>query len=197
MAEAARRAQVHHFVYASVAGADRNTGIPIFDAKWRIEQHIRALGLPATVLRPVSFMENYASPAAFHEGRLATAIEPDVSEQLVSVDDIGGFVDLVFSDPSTYIGKVLEIAADEQTPAQIAAAVSRALGREVSYVQIPLDTVRESAGDIAAQAFSWLNRGGYQVDISEVRALRPEILTFDRWLERTGTARIDALRVVA
>src|SRR5829696_2881793 len=56
LADAAHAAGIKHFVYTSVGGAERATGIPHFDSKWAIEQHIAALGLPATVLRPVFFM---------------------------------------------------------------------------------------------------------------------------------------------
>ena len=59
LAEAAKKAGVEHFVYSSVGGAERNSGIDHFESKWEIEKHIRKLDLPATVLRPAAFMENY------------------------------------------------------------------------------------------------------------------------------------------
>jgi len=59
LADAAKRAGVEQFVYSSVGGAERNTGTDHWDSKWEIEKHIRQLGLPATVLRPVAFMEGY------------------------------------------------------------------------------------------------------------------------------------------
>src|SRR5260370_34332777 len=59
LADAAKRAGVEHFVYSSVGGAERNTGIDHWESKWEIEKHIRKLGLPATMLRPAAFMENY------------------------------------------------------------------------------------------------------------------------------------------
>jgi uncharacterized protein YbjT (DUF2867 family) len=59
LAEAAKKAGVEHFVYSSVGGAERNSGIDHWESKWEIEKHIRKLGLPATVLRPATFMENY------------------------------------------------------------------------------------------------------------------------------------------
>jgi uncharacterized protein YbjT (DUF2867 family) len=63
MAEIAKKTGVQHFVYTSVASAHRNTGIPHFDNKWRVEETIRTLGLPSyTIIRPVFFMENLASP---------------------------------------------------------------------------------------------------------------------------------------
>src|SRR5690349_6049700 len=52
LADAANRARISHFVYSSVGSADRNTGIPHFDSKFKIEQHIQATGLPYTIIRP-------------------------------------------------------------------------------------------------------------------------------------------------
>jgi uncharacterized protein YbjT (DUF2867 family) len=54
VADTAKKAGVKHFVYSSVGGAERNTGIPHWESKWEIEKHIRSLGLPATVLGPVT-----------------------------------------------------------------------------------------------------------------------------------------------
>jgi uncharacterized protein YbjT (DUF2867 family) len=59
LAVAAKKAGVEHFVYSSVGGAERNTGIGHWESKWEIEKHIRKLGLRSTVLRPVAFMEGY------------------------------------------------------------------------------------------------------------------------------------------
>jgi uncharacterized protein YbjT (DUF2867 family) len=59
VADAAKKAGVRHFVYSSVGGAERKTGIPHWESKWEVEKHIRGLGLPATVIRPVTFMEGY------------------------------------------------------------------------------------------------------------------------------------------
>jgi uncharacterized protein YbjT (DUF2867 family) len=59
LADAAKKAAVEHFVYSSVGGAERNSGIDHWESKWEIEKHIRKLGLPTTILRPVAFMENY------------------------------------------------------------------------------------------------------------------------------------------
>jgi hypothetical protein len=61
MADAAFDAGVEHFVFSSVGGAERKSGIPHFETKWEIENHIRKLRLPATMFRPVGFMENYKS----------------------------------------------------------------------------------------------------------------------------------------
>ncbi|WP_281259303.1 NmrA family NAD(P)-binding protein [Salinigranum rubrum] len=59
MAEVAAEIGIEQFVYSSVAGADSETGIPNFESKYDIERRILALGLPATILRPVTMMQNY------------------------------------------------------------------------------------------------------------------------------------------
>ena len=62
MADAALDAGVEHLVFSSVGGAERNSGIDPWDTKWQIEKHIRKLALPATILRPVGFMDDYYIP---------------------------------------------------------------------------------------------------------------------------------------
>ena len=59
LADAAKAQGVEHFVYSSVGSSYRKTGIAAFDGKWAIEEHIRRIGLPYTILRPTSLMENW------------------------------------------------------------------------------------------------------------------------------------------
>jgi uncharacterized protein YbjT (DUF2867 family) len=42
-----------------VGSSYRKTGIAAFDGKWEIEEHIRRIGLPHTILRPTSLMEDW------------------------------------------------------------------------------------------------------------------------------------------
>ena len=58
VADLARESGIEHLVYSSLNGASARSGIPYYESKARIEEHIHALGLPATILRPVSFMDN-------------------------------------------------------------------------------------------------------------------------------------------
>jgi uncharacterized protein YbjT (DUF2867 family) len=56
VADAAKAANVQHLVYGS-AGIGRPTGIGSWDSKLQIEAHMKALGIPLTILRPMAFME--------------------------------------------------------------------------------------------------------------------------------------------
>src|SRR2546422_239340 len=54
--DAAKAASMRHVVLSSVASADRNTGIPHFESKAKVEQYLRASRGPNTIVRPVAFM---------------------------------------------------------------------------------------------------------------------------------------------
>jgi uncharacterized protein YbjT (DUF2867 family) len=194
VADAAARARAAQLVYMSVAGAERSAGVRAFGSKREIEEHIRRLGMSATVLRPVSFMDNYADPAfGVQSGSLASPFAPDVPEQLIALDDIATFIAMAFSDPAKYLGNAIAIAGDELRPPQTAEALSRATGRCIPYVQIPLEAVREQSHD-AADAVSFLNdKGGYGADIRAARALHPGLMTFSTWLGRHGKAKLAQL----
>ncbi len=57
-ANAANEAGIQHFVYSSVGAAHRGMGQKHFESKWIIEQYVKELGLPHTILRPAAFMDN-------------------------------------------------------------------------------------------------------------------------------------------
>ena len=59
IADAALQAEVSHVVYSSVGGAERHTGIPHFESKRRVEEHLESLDLSATFVRPTFFMDNF------------------------------------------------------------------------------------------------------------------------------------------
>ena len=119
--DAAKAAGVRHLVYSSVGGAESQNGFYLEHGwgpieKWQIEQHIRSLGVPATILRPAGFMEDFTSPARFFQnGSLNVPWHDDLVMQLIAIDDIGAFAALAFADPDYYLGKAIEITGDRLT----------------------------------------------------------------------------------
>ncbi len=177
LAEAASRASVEHFVYSSVGGAERATGVPHFDSKWRVEERIREIDLPYTVWRPVYFMENLlAQRDAIKAGHLAPPLPPDVPLQFIAVEDIGAFVAMSFRTPGAWLGKCTEIASDELTFTQIAAALSNVVQREVVLDPLKLPTEPERR-----IMMEWFEREGYRADIERMRQLIPEITDLETW----------------
>lgn len=194
VAEAASAAGVAHFVFTSISGTGRHDSEVLpqnLVSKWRIEQRITELGLPATILRPVSFMENYTGGYHLHDNTLASPLLPDVPQQITAVDDVGVFAALAFARPQDWIGRQIELAGDELTPLQIAAAITEEIGRPLPYVQIPIETVRQVSEDFAF-ANEWLNAGGYRADIPAVRQIHPGLMDLRTWLARSGGAQISA-----
>lgn len=188
IAEAASKAGVSHFVYNSVASAHRNTGIPHFDSKFEIEERIRALGLPHTIFRPVFFMENWlGNKEQIENGTLAMPLSPDTRLQMIAVDDIGAFVAAALERPGKWIGKAVDIAGDELTMSEVAAAFSTLVGKEVRYQQVPWDQFEKQAGPDLTAMFRWLDTVGYDVNIEALRQEMPNLTSFERWLNTTWT----------
>lgn len=191
LADAAKAAGVQHFVYSSAGGAERNTGVPQWESKWQIEQHIRALNLPHTILRPVSFMENYnwVRPLIRNGIFLKSGMRPDKTWQLIAVDDIGAFAALAFGQPDKFIGKAIEIAGDELTEKEIAAVFSRVIGKQVTLggllgnlLMAIFNTIQRGQDKVT----TFLNEGGYVADIPALRKLYPPLKTLETWLRQTG-----------
>jgi uncharacterized protein YbjT (DUF2867 family) len=189
LVDAAARTRITHFVYSSVASADQRTGIPHFDSKLRIEEHLRGTGLYFTIVRPVFFMENLLlKREAIANGVLALPLSPTTRLQMIAVDDIGGIVATVFEHPGKWQGRTLEVAGDELSMSDLAHALSRAAGQEVRYQQLPWDEFESQAGRETAIMFRWFEEAGYRVDISLVRQEYPKLSSFDRWLNSTWHA---------
>jgi len=167
-AEIAKAVGVKHFVYASVGSAQRETGIPHFDNKARVEETVRSLGFPShTVVRPVFFMENLASPwfkPYIDKGTLALGIEPDTKLQMIAVADIGKYGKLAFERHEQLNGRAIDIAGDELTPPVIADLIGKAAGRTVTHYQVPIDEVRRSSREFAIM-LEWFDAVGYDADI--------------------------------
>jgi uncharacterized protein YbjT (DUF2867 family) len=186
-ADLAKAAGVQHLVYSSVGSAHRGTGIPHFDSKWQVEQHIRAIGVPHTVLRPVFFMQNWEwMREMVLGGTLAQPLDPDKPFQQVAVEDVGAFAAIAFENPDRWIGREVDLAGDEQTVPEIADTFGRVIGREVSYYQVPWDQFEEQMGEEVTVNYRWFNDVGYEADIAALQQEYPELNTFERYLRSHG-----------
>ncbi|KAF4407467.1 MULTISPECIES: NmrA/HSCARG family protein [Streptomyces] len=182
LAEAAAEAGVQHFVYSSVGGAERVRGIPHFDTKWRIEQRVRELGLPATVLRPAAFMDMFGMPRmrAMTLGVWASALSPGRPLQMIAVRDIGEFAARAFERPGEFLGRELEIAGDELTVDRIVGTVESVEGSRPRKFPMPSLMLRMMGGE--AKMFRWCDEEGFRADIAALRGVHPGLLTFEQWL---------------
>ena len=187
VADAAKAAGVEHFVYSSVGSAHRQTGIPHFDSKWEVEEHVRQIRLPYTILRPVFFMQNWEwMREHILGGTLAQPLDPDKLFQQVAVEDVGAFAAIAFERPEEWIGREVDLAGDEQTMPEIAATFSRVTGKEIGYYQVPWDRFEEQMGEEGTVMYRWFNDVGYEADIPALRREYPDLTTFERYLRSHG-----------
>jgi uncharacterized protein YbjT (DUF2867 family) len=186
LADAAQRARINQFVYSSVAAADQNTGIPHFETKHEIEKHIRQLGIPYTIIRPVFFMENWLGMKdMLRGGMLVQPLSPERRLQMIAVDDIGAFVALAFEHPDHWRNRAFNLAGDELSMNEAAAQFGRKLGREVQYQQVPWDEFEKRAGREYTMMYRWFEDHGYTCDIAAARSEYRDLHTFERWLHET------------
>ena len=188
LGDVAAAAGVGHYVYSSVGSAHKKTGIPHFESKAEIEDHLKGLGLPLTIVRPVYFMENMVgwSTQSTDEGlAVMMPLSSTTTVQMIAVDDIAAIAGVVFAEPDKYIGKAFDIAGDELTMPDAASVMGAAIGQPLRYVQAPWEAVRAQSEDVYLM-YQWFERKGYSVDIADVRKIYPELLDFRAWVARGG-----------
>ena len=173
LADALSEAQTAHFVYVSGAGADRPTGVPVFESKRAVEQRIAELGLSATILAPVYFMENAFNPwnlPALARGRFALPLAAGRTLAQVAIDDVAEAAVTALERPEAFAGRRIELASDALTGAQAAERLSRVTGRAYAFERLPLDALAPPLRLL----FEWLNAVGFDgVEVSGG--------SFERW----------------
>jgi len=186
MTDIAKEKKVAHLVYSSVVNADKNTGIPHFESKYKLEQHIKNCGIPYTIIGPTFFMENLDGATFFREnllsysraglqqGQLALPLSPSTILQQIALENIAEFSTLVLERRNSFLGKRIDIASDELTGEQAAKILSDELGRKIKYVQVPLEQIRQASEDIALM-YEWYERVGTGIDITNLHQQYPEV----------------------
>jgi uncharacterized protein YbjT (DUF2867 family) len=184
LADAAKAAGVQHLVYTSVVSADRKTGLPHFESKWQIEQHIHQCGVPYTILRPAFFMQNWHNyqREPILSGTVPLPLQPQTRLQQISVEDIGAIAALAFQQPSKWAGRTVELAGEELTMLQVSELLTRVVGRTVRYVQVPWEQFRQNAGEEMTRMYRWFNDVGYHVNIAALRKEYPNLSTLEKVL---------------
>ena len=181
MTDIAKKNGIEHLVYSSVANADKNTGIPHFESKYKVEQHIKNLGIPHTIIGPTFFMENLLGPG-LEQGQLALPLSPSTTLQQSALENIAEFSALVIERRKPFLGKRIDIASDDVTGEQATNILSNMLGYKIRYVPVPLEQVYQGNEDMA-RMYEWYEKVGTGIDISALHQEYPEVkwLTFRDW----------------
>ncbi len=188
LADAAKQAGVGHFVFSSVASANKDTNIPHFDSKYKVEEHLVKLGMPYSISAPVYFMDNLFTPwflPSVKEGTLKFGMPTDRILQQISTDNIGAFGAALIERRESVFGKRFDIAGDELTGAEAMKIVSQASGRDIGYESFDPEFMRADNPDFA-EMFGWFDRVGYSTDISGLHRDFPEVEweNYEEWAKR-------------
>ncbi|MEU2734121.1 NmrA family NAD(P)-binding protein [Streptomyces sp. NPDC007095] len=114
---------------------------------WLSEQVFDWSGLPVVHVRPTAFLDNplFTTLAARSIRDNGTIVLPFGTGRTspIAVDDVARVVATVLRDPAPHVGHVYELTGPRTVDmTEMAEEFSRALGRPVSYVDVPLDRWR-------------------------------------------------------
>jgi uncharacterized protein YbjT (DUF2867 family) len=187
LATLAREAGVEHFVYTSVGSANKRTGVPHFENKWRIEETVRGLRFPShVILRPVFFMENLLAPFSLKGSTLAWALRPATKLQMIAVDDIGWFGARAFTEAAAVNRREIDLAGDVRTMPEVAEILTESLSRPIAFAQVPIEQVRQYSQETALM-LEWFDRVGYSADITGLeREFGRALMKVPDWAHRVA-----------
>jgi len=141
LVDAARTARVRQFVFVSALGAGPDSPVPFMQAKWRSEEHLRASGIPYTILAPNVFMEVWAAGvvgAPAKAGGTVTLVgEGRRRHSFVSMRDVAAFAVRSVGHRAA-VDRYLPVGGPEAVSwRDVVAAYERALGRAIPVRFVP------------------------------------------------------------
>ena len=208
MAQAVRAAGVQHVIWSTLEDTRKwvplednrmptlmgKYKVPHFDAKGEADETFRQLGVPTTFLLTAFYWDNFiyfgAGPQRGPDGSLALTFPMD-DKRLpgIAAEDIGKCAYGIFKRGREFINKTVAIAGEHLTGKQLADGMSRALGQEVRYNNVPPEVYRSfdfpGADDLGNMFQFKRDFNDYFVGVRNLefsRELNPELQTFDEWL---------------
>ena len=214
MATAAKATGVRHAIWSTLEDTRRwvplsddrmptlmgKYKVPHFDGKGEADPIFSDLGVPTTWLLTSFYWDNFiyfgAGPQRGPDGTLAITMPMGTSKLPgIAAEDIGKCAYGIFKRGEEFVGKTVGIAGEHLTGAQMAAGLTRALGQEVRYNDVPPEVYRgfgfpgaEDLGNMFQfnRDFSAYFCGPRDLDLS--RSLNPDLQTFDAWLASNASA---------
>jgi uncharacterized protein YbjT (DUF2867 family) len=213
MAQAAKQTGLQHVIWSTLEDTRRfvpldddrmptlqgKYKVPHFDAKGEADALFTRAGVPTTFLRTTFYWDNFiffgSGPKRGPDGKLAIVL-PMGDKKLagIAAEDIGKCALAIFKRGREFIGKTVGIAGELLSGAEMAAALSRAVGETVTYQDVPPEVFRSfgfPGADDVGNMFQFYRdfheyfRGSRSVEVS--RSLNPELQTFDQWLEKNAS----------
>ena len=207
-ARAARDAGVQHLVWSTLedtrpffAGRDDVPSlddgrykVPHFDAKGEADELFTKYGVPTTFLRTTFYFDAFVTalpPTRNADGTLTITL-PMGEQRLsgIASDDIGRSAFAILKRPDL-IGQTVSVAGDHLTGHEYAAALTKALGEQVTYYAPTFEEYRTYPFPMAvemANMFQFYAENHDEFtgnrDLTKVRELNPALESFEEWLDQ-------------
>ncbi len=210
MARAAKAAGVEHVVWSTLEDTRRfvpltddrmptllgRYKVPHFDAKGESDQAFRDEGVPTTFLLTSFFWDNLIhfgmGPKPGPDGGLVFTL-PMGEAKLpgMAAEDIGRCAYGIFKKGRSYVGRTVGIAGEHLSGAEMAAALSHALGKDVRHNDVTPAAYRsfgfpgaEDLGNMFQFNHDFEREFRAARNIDEARALNPALQSFAAWLAK-------------
>jgi uncharacterized protein YbjT (DUF2867 family) len=194
VADVARDVGVEHLVYGSAGTGRKGTGIPSWETKLQIEDHMKALELPLTVLRPMAFMELMTHrkffPAASTWHVMPKMMGSTRSVGWLCTDDLGAIAAKAFASPHRFVGNDLALASDVQSLDECRSVYREVMGRNPRRFPMPVWLFERFGfvGRDLTTMWRWLRTETIDLDAAPTRAIHPDALTVRGWLSKHRAA---------
>ncbi|XP_078687411.1 nmrA-like family domain-containing protein 1 isoform X2 [Branchiostoma floridae x Branchiostoma belcheri] len=203
VADAAKAAGVKHMVFSSLENVQKILGFPCLhlDSKAQIEEYMKSLGLPLTVVKYPGFYENYLSL------RLVQKLEDNTYElgyplegagmHGVSVADAGFAVRAIFENRAEWLGRTVGFSAEKLTIQQHADILSKHLAPRAfkpskmtsdAFSKLPFPGAKH-LGDM----FKFYRLGNPDHSPELTRQLYPGTRSLDQWVADNRDALLNAM----
>ncbi len=194
IADVAKYSGVQHLVYGSAGIGRKGTGIPSWETKLQVEDHMKELQLPLTILRPMAFMELMTNKK-FFPAVGAWHVMPALMGSSLSIgwlcsDDLGAIAAKVFAAPQGFVGKDLTLASDVQSLDQCRSIYREVMGRNPRRFPMPV-LLFERFGFVGRDLttmWRWLRQADIELDTAPTRAILSDALTVRGWLSKQKLA---------
>jgi uncharacterized protein YbjT (DUF2867 family) len=168
--------------------------VPHFDAKGEADNCFREASVPTTFLRASFYWDNFiyfgSGPKKGPDGKLYLTFPLDDKKMAgVASEDIGKVAYGIFKKGEEMIGKTVGVSGGHLTGNEMAAAMSKAFGKEVLFNNVSPETYRgfgfpgaDDLGNMFQFYRDFDDVCNSVRDVNFSKEMNPELKSFDEWL---------------
>ena len=186
LTDLAKKHNVQHFVFASIARCDDNPNLAHFVTKYECEKYIQSSGLPYTFLRAVYFMDNLKpndQGATINWAVLPSILGTKTTLQMISTADIGWFAANSFLHPEEYLNKTMDIAGDEVTYPQLLEAYKNVFNTEPKKSNLMKFIVMNMMPELR-KMMNWYREPRFKADIKHLKTIHSSLTGIEEYFRQ-------------